>query len=420
MEYKKKDLGSYNLHIIKTNKFKTVTLKVVFKNVIKKEDITKRNILSDILLQSSKNYQSKRDLIIKAEELYALDIYNHTERIGNYISTSFILQVLNDKYTESENLEKSIEHLSEIIFNPDIESDAFKEDKLDIVKKNCKDALETIKEDTTTYSTIRMNEAYKKDSPISYRIIGYEEDLNKIDTKNLYDYYQNMITNDFVDIFIVGEIEEEKILSIIKKNFKFRKLKKKKIPYEIENNTYRKRKLYAKETIETSQSKLVIACPVSKMKPYEKNYPLVLGNIILGMGSDSKLFKTVREKYSLCYVIYSSLSKLDNLITIQAGIDKKDYKKTVEVITEEIDKIKRGRITEKEIKIAKELYSSSIESIEENPLHLITAYQTEEIIGFENYKERANIMNKVKKGQIIKAIKKVHMDTIFLLEGDIK
>ena len=97
MEYKKKDLGSYNLHIIKTNKFKTVTLKVVFKNVIKKEDITKRNILSDILLQSSKNYQSKRDLIIKAEELYALDIYNHTERIGNYISTSFILQVLNDK-----------------------------------------------------------------------------------------------------------------------------------------------------------------------------------------------------------------------------------------------------------------------------------------------------------------------------------
>ena len=29
-------------------------------------------------------------------------------------------------------------------------------------------------------------------------------------------------------------------------------------------------------------------------------------------------------------------------------------------------------------------------------------------------------MNKVKKGQIIKAIKKVHMDTIFLLEGDIK
>ena len=65
MKYTKKDLGSFNLHLINTDKFKTVTTKVIFHTPIKKEDITKRNILSDILLQSSKNYPSKRDLIIK-------------------------------------------------------------------------------------------------------------------------------------------------------------------------------------------------------------------------------------------------------------------------------------------------------------------------------------------------------------------
>ena len=77
----------------------------------------KRNILSDILLQSSKKYPSKRDLIIAAEDLYSASIYNSTERIGKYIMTSFTLQVLNDKFTEEDNLNKGIEFLREIVFN---------------------------------------------------------------------------------------------------------------------------------------------------------------------------------------------------------------------------------------------------------------------------------------------------------------
>ena len=109
MDYIKKDLGSYNLHMINTEKFKTITVKVVFHTPIIKQEITKRNVLADVLLQSSKKYNSKRDLIIAAEELYSVDIANNNQRLGNYILTSFNFQVLMDKYTEEGNLEKSIE-----------------------------------------------------------------------------------------------------------------------------------------------------------------------------------------------------------------------------------------------------------------------------------------------------------------------
>ena len=40
MKYTKKDLGSYNLHLIKTDKFKTVTVKIMFQSPIVKEEIT--------------------------------------------------------------------------------------------------------------------------------------------------------------------------------------------------------------------------------------------------------------------------------------------------------------------------------------------------------------------------------------------
>ena len=120
MKYTKKDLGSYSLHLINTNKLKTITVRVVFHTPIKKEDITKRTLISDILLQSSKKYDTRRSMIIASEDLYDADISANNQRLGNYIFTSFNLQVLKDQYTEENNLEKAIEFLSEIIINPDV------------------------------------------------------------------------------------------------------------------------------------------------------------------------------------------------------------------------------------------------------------------------------------------------------------
>ena len=60
MQYIKKDLGSFNLHMIKTDKFKTMTVKVLFERPIKREDITFRNVLTDVMLLSTEDYKTKR------------------------------------------------------------------------------------------------------------------------------------------------------------------------------------------------------------------------------------------------------------------------------------------------------------------------------------------------------------------------
>ena len=417
MQVINKDLGSYNLHFIKTDIFKTITMKVIFHTPIIKEDITKRNILSDILLQSTKEYKTRRDLTIKSEDLYAADIYTSNQRVGNYIMTSFILQTLNDKYTEENNFEESIKFLHEIIFNPDVEEERFKEDKLELVKSNATLALNSIKEDATNYSLIRMSEAYDKTSPISYRMTGYLEDLDKITEENLYEYYERMLDNDYVDIFILGDINEKELLPIIKKYFKFKKVKKRKASYYLPNKKPRKRRLFAKETTKNSQSKLAIACPITKMTDYEKNYSLLLANIILGGTGDSKLFKEVREENSLCYTIRSNYNRLDNLMVINAGIDNVNFDKAVELITKNVKDMKKGKFTDSDINVAKEFYKTSAESLMESPSRIINEVLTEEILGVEPLSERVRKIEKVTKKDIMRACKKINMDTVFLLEG---
>lgn len=412
-----KDLGSFKVHLIKTDLFKTITMKVMFHTPIIKEDITKRNILSDILLTSSKKYATRRDLNIKSEELYAADIYTSNQRIGNYITTSFILQTLNDKYTEDGNFASSVEFLHEIIFNPDLIDNKFKDEKLELVKSNAKIALESIKENSANYSIIRLKEEYDNKSSVSYRMTGYLDDLEKINTQNLYDYYEKMIENDYVDIFVIGNINIKELLLIIKKYFKFRKVKKRKKSYELDYHLPRKKVKTIKEVTSNNQAKLAIALSISKLKDFDKKYSLLILNIILGGTADSKLFKEVREKNSLCYTISSSYSRLDNLMIISAGIDNINYDKVLDLINKILDDIKKGKFNESDISVAKEYYNTLTESIVESPARLINESFSEKILGVDSLEKRKENINKITKKDIIRVSKKLNIDTIFLLEG---
>ncbi|CCY79516.1 peptidase M16 inactive domain protein [Mycoplasma sp. CAG:877] len=417
MEYIKKDLGSYKLHLIKTDKFKSITVKVSFHRVIKKNEITIRNILSDMFMQSSKKYNSKRELTIKAQDLYAAGLRTTNSRLGNYINTDFYLTVLNDKYTEDGNFASSLEFLSEIIFNPDVEDGKFNEEKLDIVKSTCRSALNSIKEDASNYSLIRMAEAFGEGEPISYRMMGYLDDLDDITGASLYEFYLDMIKNDFVDIFVIGDIDIKEVTDLIKKYFKFDILKKLKMPFMVDEKKPRRSKLVFNEKIDNTQSKLAIGCRINGLSEYERNYPLTLFNVIFGGCSDSKLFKEVREENSLCYTIYSITNKLDNVLLIRAGIDKENYKKTVSLIEKNLKDMCNGKFDENDILMAKEYYNTALEEIEDSQSKIINNYLMMELINTDDIDVKREKMSKVTKSEIVKVAKKVTIDTIFCLEG---
>lgn len=417
MEYIKKDLGSYKLHLIKTDKFKSITVKVSFHRVIKKNEITIRNILSDMFMQSSKKYNSKRELTIKAQDLYAAGLRTTNSRLGNYINTDFYLTVLNDKYTEDGNFASSLEFLSEIMFNPDVEDGKFNEEKLNIVKSTCRSALNSIKEDASNYSLIRMAEAFGEGEPISYRMMGYLEDLDNITGTSLYEFYLDMIKNDFVDIFVIGDVDIKEATDLIKMYFKFDILKKLKMPFMVDEKKPRRSKLVFNEKIDNTQSKLAIGCRINGLSEYERNYPLTLFNVIFGGCSDSKLFKEVREENSLCYTIYSITNKLDNVLLIRAGIDKENYKKTVSLIEKNLKDMCNGKFDETDILMAKEYYNTALEEIEDSQSKIINNYLMMELINTDDIDVKREKMSKVTKSEIVKVAKKVTIDTIFCLEG---
>ena len=70
MIYKTYNNKSYNIYTIKTNKFKTCHMEIIFRNNIERETITKRGMLTEMLVENSKKYKTRREMIIELEELY--------------------------------------------------------------------------------------------------------------------------------------------------------------------------------------------------------------------------------------------------------------------------------------------------------------------------------------------------------------
>lgn len=417
MEYKKIDMTSFNLHIIKTDRFKTINFRICLRDEIKKEEITLRNMLASFLTYSTDTYPTKRDLVLKAQDLYAVNVYTKSYRSGRYNMINFCMSMLNEKYTESGMLEESIKFLADAIFNPNFK----KQEKFNSAYKFLYDSMETsmkaIKENPTTYSVIRMLEEMGEDMPYSYREFGYLEDLKQLTKDKLIAYYDKIMKNSLVDIYVIGNIEEDSILSLTKKYFPFSTFKRPKKSQLIEHAKLPVRCKIKKEQEESNQSKLSIGCKIGSLTDFERNYVLTIYNMILGGNSESKFFQIIREKHSLAYYVYSSLNKLDSLMIIKAGISRENFDKTLRLVKKLMQDIVKGNFTEEHIAIVKENYLSLLKEIEDNENAIIETYLAKDLLNLGDIEERKTEVMKVTKEDIMKVAKKIKIDTVFLLEG---
>ncbi len=417
MEYIKKEFAAYNVHIIKTKTFKTVTVEVDFLRKVKKEEITMRNFLGDILLQSTEDYPTKRLLSKEACKLYNLSINTGSSRIGNFLNLNFTLQYLNEKYTETGMQNKSLQFFFDTLFKPNIKDEKFDLKSFNIVKEGIKSDIKSIKDNMTKYGIIKLLSKMGEKEPYSYHGYGYMEDLEEITPDNLYEYYKEVLRSDKVDIFIVGDVDEEEILNFIKDNFKINTVKKDIGNIVIEHEKIRGRMAKITEEENISQSKLNIGCKLKGLNDFERKYVMLLYNEILGGSTESKLFKNVREKNSLAYYITSGLKIYDNILMIYSGINKSEFEKALNIIKREMTKMKKGNITDSEFENAKKTILASYDTIEDSPKRIIGLYYSKELGNGEDIEGKIENVNKVTKEEVIKIASKVKIDTVYLMYG---
>lgn len=417
MELQKYKLGAYNLNVIKTTNFKTIRVEVKFRNYIKKDEITIRNLLKMVLIDSTKNYNTEKKLVIESENLYDLKISSTNNRVGNFTTLSFNMTYLNEKYTEVGMQEESLNFLLEILFNPNIVNNKFNTLSFNNCKNKLAKSIISRKDDKTKYSIMSLLKNMG-DEPYSYDPYGYMDDLNNINEQSLYDYYKKMLENDCVDIYIIGDVESDKIKKYFIENFKINTYKKEKTGVLGEEVLPRKRAKKIHEFDNVSQTKLVMGLRLNNLSDYERKYALPIYNEILGGSGNSLLFNCVREQYSLAYYINSIIQPYDNLLIIYSGVDEKQTDLAIKLIKKTLKDMKNNAFSNSSLENAISLISSSLLIYMDKQSSIINNYYAVDILDSDNLETRLKKFAKVNREDILNIAKKISLDTIFLLENN--
>ena len=252
--------------------------------------------------------------------------------------------------------------------------------------------------------------------PYSKNGYGTLEELEKIDGSILYEYYKNMLKNDLVDIFVVGDIDNEKIKELFKESFKVDTYKKTKPSLLVEELPKTSKVKTYKELDNVNQTQLTILCSLHNLTDYERKYVIRIYTEILGGSSSSLLFTNVREKNSLCYYINADVKAYDNILFIYSGISNENVGKALKLIKKTLSNMESGKFDEEIIKSSKETITSSIMASLDNPNGIINEYFAKQLVDSEIFEERINRFNEVTKQDIINVSKKVSIYSILTLE----
>lgn len=417
MIYKEYKTNTYNIYTVKTNKFKTCHMEIVFRNNIKRNEITKRSLITELLVENSLEFNTRKKMITELENLYNSYFYGVTNRVGSTVLTSFCFDFINPKLVD-EKIDSFIKFPIKSILYPNVTNNEFDVTTFLYVKERVKKDIESIVEDPKNYSIDKLLNVMCEDSASSININGYLSDLNVINNSNIFDYYKSMLMHDYVDIYIIGDIDMDNVVDIIKNNFKLNIFKNHNVSYEVENKQVKKERIVY-DSIDCSQENICIGLNIRDINRFEKNYVSNIYNMILGGGSlDTKLYEKLRNENSLCYNCVSLYQKFDGLFLLHTAINKENEKLAINLMKSALDDMKKGNVTLEEIENAKKAIITSLNMSFDNPGRIIDNYLFKNLFDLDDLDIRIKEYNKVSKSDIVNFAKKVSINTILCLKDD--
>lgn len=414
MDYKKIIKDNYTLHLIKTDRFKTINIGLKLTKEYNKEEFAYLNLLARVLpINGTKNYKTVNDITKKLESLYNTGIYFKSLQTSKNMSFEASLRIVNPKYTEISMYKESISMLKEIITNPLIKNNEF--NYFDVTKNNLINNIKNTKDNLPIYSYLKFNEIFYKGTIYEENSLKNLPLYEKLTNKNMYKYYLKLFNSFKIDVFVIGDYLEDEILSNVDdllKDFRQKDTSSKELYI-----SFNPKKSKDKDKFTSTQSSLLVGLTINNLTEEEKFYTLLLYNTILGSMNNSVLFVNVREKNSLCYHISSTISKYTSSIIINSGINKTNYEKAVSLIEESIKSMTDEKMVNGLITNAKKTLNLAFNDFYENPAKIVGYYYLKEFDEVKSIEERREKINNLTSKEISSLAKKVQIKEIFLMEG---
>lgn len=404
------------LHLIETNKFKDVSISIRFMSDLSERKAAIRTLLSFMLPDSCEKYASKQAITSALDNLYGANITCKTNTYGQGQTLEMKIRCLNERFVLTSILEKQFALLHEFLFSPLMEKGYLSSSIFEESKINLKSMIQRFNDNPSMYAMIRSSEIAGAGYPLGLSSLGTEEIVDSLSIEEVSKEYQDLLKNDIVDIFVVGNVDWESIECYVKRFLPFT-ARSRVVPtyYQLPKQSFTQ-SVEKKKIDQTMVSILAnINCDI-----HSDNYWTTrVANAIFGQLPSSLLFQEVREKNSLCYSISSSLLSYDGMISINTGIEKKEVNRVIDLIKEQLQRVQKGDFSDDLLQTSKEMMINAILSAHDDASSLINfGYQNALLNRNQSIDETIERINAATKSEVIQAFAEVKICTVFVLEQE--
>lgn len=407
-----------SLYYVPTKKFKTTTFSIYIHRPLSREEATLNALISMLIRRGCPQFPESKQLSRHLDNLYGVSYSTNVRKKAERQIICANFQFVNEKF-----IVEDIDILSAVISlaqDSVLKQVSFNEEYVKQEKENLKQQILSVINDKRQYAAKKCIEIMCADEPYGISKLGYIEDLDKITGADLFEHYKNVVTKSPVDIFVCGDVDikavEEKVRSMFEDITVTQTVPS---PADVKHKVAEVKRITEEQPV--AQGKLCIGFRTNVFAKDEDYPAMMLYNSILGSGIFSKLFNNVREKLSLCYYASSSIDQLKGIMTINSGIEVENFQKAYDEIFVQMEDIKNGNISDMEMSAAVLGTVNSLNSIADSPF-VMDDYYLGKIIAGEiiDIDELGTKISAVTKEQVMEVAKKIELDTVFFLKGNVK
>lgn len=405
------------LQIINDAKFKTSAISVNFINKLDKNTATINALLPYVLKRGCEKFPDTMELNRYLDELYGSKLSCNVTKSGDNQIISLTGVTVSDIYAkEHKPFNKLAELIYEIIYKPYLCDGNFNSVYVEREKENMKLFIEGIKNDKREYARKRVIEEMFDNSVYGLYAYGDADSLAKITGDDLIKYYNNIFLSSISNIVVAGAVDEYEIEKTISALFENVNIHNDYI--DIYATSSRSESKTVIEPSDVNQSKLAIGYITEITRNHPDYFGMLLFDNLFGGSVHSKLFLNVREKLSLAYYAASRYNSYKGYLLVDSGIETKNYEKAKSEIEKQLNEMKSGNFSDKDIEYTKLALINNYKSAKDSLSALLNYYSASILV--DNFLEIDDAIDKIKntsKDDIIAAAQTVKIDTIYLLKG---
>ncbi|MEW6510646.1 MAG: pitrilysin family protein [Bacteroidota bacterium] len=277
------------------------------------------------------------------------EIAQSLESLGGYLNafttkeqTCFYARVLD------ANVPEAMDVLSDIVLNATFRREELEKEKLVVIEelRNAEDDPEDIIHDY-------FEKALFPNHSLGFPIIGTERNLRRFRRDDLLSHVQSHYHPKYLVIAAAGNVDHDKLVKLSARYFGRLPLKRRERVRQPgpTRGTRPSLREYPRPINQAHISLGTVAYSIH----HKHRYPLLVLNALLGEGMSSRLYQTIREKHGFAYSVYSFVNLLSDtgLFGAYIGTDKKNVDNAINLVHQELRKLKTTRVSSDELRRTK-------------------------------------------------------------------